>query len=76
LASRAFHNDPGPHQKDSSAKRKKIRGKLSTTMAAKKILNLIERDMQDKGLSEEEKNSRAGKFAAFVDNLTVARRKS
>jgi hypothetical protein len=76
LASRAFHNDLGSHQKAASAKRKKSGGKLSTSEAAKKILNLIERDMQDKGLSEQEKNSRAGKFAAFVDNLTAGRRKS
>jgi hypothetical protein len=50
-------------------RRKKSGGKLSTSEAAKKILNLIERDMQDRGLSEEEKDFCAGKFTAFVDNM-------
>jgi hypothetical protein len=77
LASRAFNNNLHAHQKGVSANKGKKSGKQpSTSEAARKILNLIERDMQDKGLSEEEKNLRAGKFAAFVDNLTATRRKS
>jgi sulfur transfer complex TusBCD TusB component (DsrH family) len=50
-------------------RRKKSGGKLSTSEAAKKVLNLIESDMQARGLSEEEKDFCAGKFTAFVDNM-------
>jgi hypothetical protein len=74
VASRAFNNELESNRKSASGK-KKAGGKRSTTEAAKKILGLIEEDMQKKGLSEEEKNLRAGKFAAFVDNLTPSRRK-
>jgi hypothetical protein len=75
VASRAFNNELGSNRKSASGK-KKSGGKLSTSGAAKKILGLIEEDMQEKNLSEEEKNLRAGKFAAFVDNLTLSRRKT
>jgi hypothetical protein len=51
-------------------------GKLSTSEAAKKILDLIERDMHEKNLSEEEKNLRARRFAAFVDRSCDGRNTS
>jgi 23S rRNA pseudoU1915 N3-methylase RlmH len=77
LASRAFNNDVGAREKAiAGGKKKRSAEKLSTSEAAKKILGIIESDMQDKNLSEKEKNLRAGKFAAFVDNLTEGRRKS
>jgi hypothetical protein len=41
----------------------------SVSKAVKEILAIIERDMEDKNLSEEEKNLRAGRFAALVDGL-------
>jgi hypothetical protein len=75
VASRAFNNEPESDRKSASGK-KKSGSKLSTSEAAKKILGLIEEDMQEKNLSDDEKNLRAGKFAAFVDSLTPSRRKS
>lgn len=77
MASRAFNNDVGAREKAiAGGKKKRGTEKLSTSEAAKKILGIIENDMQNKNLSEKEKNLRAGKFAAFVDNLTEGRRKS
>ncbi len=77
MASRAFNNNLGARQKAAPANKKRKGGeKLSTSEAAKKVLDLIERDMQEKNLPENEKNLRAGKFAAFVDTLTEGRRKS
>jgi len=75
MASRAVKVDPGTNQKARSSSARKNK-KLSTGEAAGKILGIIERDMESKRLTEDEKNARAGRFAAFVDNLTAGRRKS
>jgi hypothetical protein len=76
LASRAVNSDSSVNQKAPSSSRKKEHKKLSTAEAAEKILGIIECDMEHKKLSEEEKNTRAGRFASFVDRLTANRRKS
>jgi hypothetical protein len=76
LASRVVNPDSSANQKAPSPSSKREHKKLSTGEAAKKILGIIECDMEHKKLSEEEKNTRAGKFASFVDSLTSNRRKS
>jgi hypothetical protein len=50
--------------------------KLSRKDAAKVLASLVEQNMERKGLADEEKNRRVGRFAAFVDNLKRSRRKS
>jgi hypothetical protein len=49
--------------------------KLSRKEAAKRLVSLAEENMKRKGLSEEEKNFRVGRFAAFVDNLKKSLRR-
>jgi len=43
--------------------------KLSKREAAKKIVCLLEQHMEDRKLSEEEKNFKVGKFAARLDEI-------
>lgn len=49
--------------------------KLSRREAAKKLASLVEQNMERKGLSDEEKNRRVGRFSAFVESLKGSRRK-
>lgn len=50
--------------------------KLSPKEAAQQLAKLVEQNMVRKGLSEQEKNFRVGRFAAFVDSIKRSRRKS
>lgn len=50
--------------------------KLSHGEAAKALASLAEKNMERKGLLQEERNHRVSSFAAFVDSLKGSRRKS
>lgn len=52
------------------------RARVSPDDAAKELACLVERNMTRKGLSEEEKNQKVGRLAAFLNNLKKSRRKS
>jgi hypothetical protein len=71
LASRA---EVPVHEPDASRLHAEKR-KLSRKDAAKALASLVEKNMERKGLAEEEKNRRVGRFADFVDNLKKSRRK-
>jgi hypothetical protein len=62
------------HDTDTSVEHRE-KDKLSRKEAARKLTSLAERNMERKGLSEEEKNRKVGRFAAFVDGLKKSRRK-
>lgn len=49
--------------------------KMSRKEAAKELASLVEKNMEKKGLSQEERTRRVGRFAAFVDSLKKLPRK-
>jgi hypothetical protein len=49
--------------------------KLTKQEAARKLAQLVEADMERKGLSEEKKNDRVKKFVEYVDAVSANRAK-
>ena len=72
MASRAINpaHDSGVSEEKKSGK------KLLAKNAATKLASLVEKNMERKGLPEEEKNRRVGQFSTFVKGLKKSLRKS
>lgn len=49
--------------------------KLNRQEAARKLAQIVEKDMERKGLSEEKKNDRVKKFVEYVDGVSANRAK-